>query len=51
MLSLATSVYATACVPYFLLVDTECWKWPKPLHDAALTTAVLLMLCTPGDNR
>jgi hypothetical protein len=34
MVSLAAGVYAAASAPYFLLVDMEVWRWPRPLAAA-----------------
>jgi hypothetical protein len=31
MVSLAVGIYAAASAPYFLLVDAEVWRWPRPL--------------------
>jgi hypothetical protein len=34
MVSLSVGLYAAASVPCFLLVDAECWAWPRPLTAA-----------------
>lgn len=34
MVSLAAGLYAAASAPYFLLVDMEVWRWPRPLVGA-----------------
>lgn len=32
--SLSVALYAAVSAPYFLLVDAECWVWPRPLVAA-----------------
>jgi len=34
MVSLAVSLFAGCSAPYFLLVDMEVWRWPRPLVAA-----------------
>lgn len=34
MVSLAVSLYAACSSPYFLFVDMEVWRWPRPLTAA-----------------
>lgn len=34
MTSLAVALYAACSAPYFLLVDAECFAWPRPLTAA-----------------
>ncbi|MFI5473128.1 hypothetical protein ACIA6D_23175 [Streptomyces cacaoi] len=34
MVSLAVSLFAGCSAPYFLLVDAEVWRWPRPLVAA-----------------
>lgn len=31
---LSVSLHASVSAPYFLLVDAECWAWPRPLVAA-----------------
>jgi len=47
MVSLAVGVYASASAPYFLLVDAECWAWPRPLA-AVERSADRLLATVPG---
>jgi hypothetical protein len=34
MVSGSIGLYASLSVPYFLLVDMEVWRWPRPLVAA-----------------
>ncbi len=34
MVSLAVGLYSACSSPYFLLVDAEVWRWPRPLVGA-----------------
>ncbi|MDX3243489.1 hypothetical protein [Streptomyces sp. ME18-1-4] len=34
MVSLAVGLHASFSVPYFLLVDMEVWRWPRPVVAA-----------------
>lgn len=42
MSSLAVSLYAAVSAPYFLLVDAECFAWPRPLVAAVERVRPLL---------
>jgi hypothetical protein len=41
MVSLAVALYASASVPYFLLVDAEEWAWPRPQADVCRVRALV----------
>ncbi|MFJ4624295.1 hypothetical protein [Streptomyces sp. NPDC088812] len=52
-LSLGAGIPAAVSVPYFLLVDAECWAWPRPLVtvvDRAVRSEALYLLLREWDT-